>query len=420
MNREAAYAAALSGLPGMGPATLARILESHEPAGAWRAVLDGRIERPARTRRGGPGQLSLTGAQAPAVRPWSVAARRLDPLSWWAPLEQAGVRVTWRGRPDYPAALVHDPEPPGVLFWMGDLSVLDRPSVAVVGTRNATPDGLAIAFELGRDLAAAGLCVVSGLALGIDGAAHRGCLHALAHGASGAPAGVAASGVDVPYPRRHRELWQQVAAAGVILSENLPGRPAQAWRFPSRNRVIAGLARLVVVVESHACGGSLITAEAALERGVEVRVVPGPVRSPASAGSNQLLYDGPGPVRDARDVLDALGLILPDAPARPGPPAAQGLRPSGAGPSGAGPSDRADTAGPDRYVVAAGVNVAPGPAGRPEPADRAILDALGRRPATVGAIMARTGLDAGAVVRGLDRLSSDGSVTGNGGWWARI
>lgn len=433
MNREAAYAAALSGLPGMGPASLARILESHDPAGAWRAVLDGRIERPARARRAGPGQLSLTGAQAPAVRPWSVAARGVDPLSWWEPLEQAGVRVTWRGRPDYPAALVHDPEPPGVLFWMGDLSVLDRPCVAVVGTRNATPDGLAVAFELGRDLAAAGLCVVSGLALGIDGAAHRGCLHARSHGASGPPAGVAASGVDVPYPRRHRALWQQVVAAGVVISENLPGRPAQAWRFPSRNRVIAGLARLVVVVESHACGGSLITAEAALERGVEVRVVPGPVRSPASAGSNQLLYDGPGPVRNARDVLDALGLVLPDAPARTRPPAAGGVCPPGAALSGAGPSDGADTGGPDRSGVAVGVKVAPGPAGRPDPAvtgtvpaggpdpaGRAILDALGRRPATVGAIMARTGLEAGAVARSLDRLSADGLVAENGGWWARI
>ena len=406
MSREAAYAAALSGLPGMGPATLARILDAHDPEAAWRAVLAGRIERPSRTRRPAPGQLSMAESPPPVSRPWSVVARGIDPPAWWAPLEEAGVGVTWRGRSDYPAALVPDPEPPGVLFWRGDLQALDRPSVAVVGTRNATPDGLAIAFELGRDLAAAGVCVVSGLALGIDGAAHRGCLHAAARGASGPPAGVAASGVDVPYPRRHRDLWQQVSAAGVILSENLPGRPAQAWRFPSRNRVIAGLVRLVVVVESHASGGSLITAEAALERGVEVRVVPGPVRSPASAGSNQLLYDGPGPVRNARDVLDALGLVRPDPPARPAPPT--------------GPEP---PVGASAAAAAAAGSAGTGPAaasGRPDPAGPAVLDALGRRPATLGAIMARTGLDAGAVARCLDSLLAAGSVTENGGWWARI
>ena len=389
VSGQEAYAAALSGLPGMGPAALVRILADHEPQDAWQAVLAGRIERPARAGRAGPGQMSITGLRPPPSRSWSAAARRVDPPGWWAPIAGSGVGVTWRGQPDYPAALVADPEPPGVLFWRGDLSALDRPAVAVVGTRNATPDGLAVAFELGRDLAAAGVCVVSGLALGIDGAAHRGCLTAGAGAAAAPPAGVAASGVDVPYPRRHGELWRQVGRCGVILSENLPGRPPQAWRFPARNRVIAGLVSLVVVVESHARGGSLITAEAALERGVEVRVVPGPVRSPASAGSNQLLYDGPGPVRHARDVLDAIGIFRPDPPA---------------------PDTSGGRAGPER---------AGAPAGRPDPVEAAVLRALGRRPATVGDVMARAGLDAGVVARSLHRLSAAGLVAESGGWWSR-
>ncbi len=248
--------------------------------------------------------------------------------------------MTWPGRPDYPSALVNDPERPGVLFWRGDLRHLARPCVAVVGTRRATLDGRSVAFELGRDLAAAGICVVSGLALGIDGAAHAGALRsarasvARGAGAIGAgPAGVAASGVDVPYPRRHAGLWEQVVTSGVMLSETLPGRPAQAWRFPARNRIIAGLAAMVVVVESHAAGGSLITAEAAMARGIEVRVVPGPVHSSASAGSNQLLYDGPGPVRNAQDVLDGLGIFLAPRRPRSRPPA----RHAGAGGGGHAP-----------------------------------------------------------------------------------
>lgn len=193
---------------------------------------------------------------------------------------------------------------------------------------------------MGRDLAAAGICVVSGLALGIDGAAHAGALSfgqdvtgstsRRGTGATGAapapPAGVGASGVDVPYPRRQTRLWEQVAQIGVILSETPPGRPAQAWRFPARNRIIAALSQMVVVVESHQAGGSLITAEAAIYRGIDVRAVPGPVRSPASAGSNQLLHDGPAPVRNAQDVLDGLGIFLPGPERRAKGAAADGHR----------------------------------------------------------------------------------------------
>lgn len=397
---QSAHAAALAGLPGMGPAGLIAVLRDRDPLEAWEEVRAGRIGRPPRRSSSGgrpagegdPSQAALFGTGAPGGRPagpgpaWAELARRVDPVTWWSPFAAAGVGVTWPGRPDYPSALVGDPQPPGVLFWVGRLESLDRLCVAIVGTRDATPDGRTVAFEMGRDLAEAGVCVVSGLALGIDGAAHAGALAAGRGGAEGCTVGVAASGVDVPYPRRHRRLWRDVSAAGAVLSENLPGRPAQAWRFPARNRIIAGLVSMVVVVESHQCGGSLITAEAAIERGVEVRVVPGPVHSPASAGSNQLLYDGPGPVRHARDVLDALGVFRPEPPPAPSRPP-----------------------GPDRHRHPPG----------PDPASGKVLAALGWRPASTNQIMARTGLDAAGVLMALDRLVATGQVTARAGWWVR-
>jgi DNA processing protein len=262
-----------------------------------------------------------------------------------------------------------------------------------------------VAFELGRDLAAAGICVVSGLALGIDGAAHAGAL-SLGPGSSVAgPAGVAASGVDVPYPRRHAALWERVVESGVMLSETLPGRPAHAWRFPARNRIIAGLASMVVVVESHSSGGSLITAEAAVARGVEVRVVPGPVHSSASAGSNQLLYDGPGPVRNAQDVLDALGLIL--AP-RPTPGRVRGStvsrhlrRPPD------GRSSTRDGPVPDEQ------------AGSLTREERSVLDAVGWQPTLLSQVMDRTGLPVGSASRALDSLEAAGRLSREHHWWAR-
>lgn len=418
VGRDASgYAAALAGLPGMGPALLVSILRRWTPEEAWRRVCDGSIPRPG--KRGSAGQAAVGQAAAgqiawepegvPAARgakrPWSALASRIDPPGWWPRFAAAGIGVTWPGDPFYPAALVEDPQPPGVLFWRGSLDSLRRPCVAIVGTRRATPDGRAVAYEMARDLADAGICVVSGLALGIDGAAHSGALSATGGpqpsggtggdgtgAAPGVTVGVAASGVDVPYPRQHGALWERVARAGAVVSENLPGRPAQAWRFPSRNRLIAGLARMVVVVESHFHGGSLITAEAAIARGIDVRVVPGPVRSPASAGSNQLLYDGPGPVRDAQDVLDGLGIYRSGGAGLPG-------RGAGGGRAGGGTA-----------------------AGRPEmlsPAERTVIEALGWRSTTLGEIAERTSLGLAAAMRALDELSARGLVEQHGAWWAR-
>ena len=209
-------------------------------------------------------------------------------------------------------------------------------------------------------------------------------------GATGAaaapPAGVGASGVDVPYPRRQTRLWEQVAQIGVILSETPPGRPAQAWRFPARNRIIAALSQMVVVVESHQAGGSLITAEAAIYRGIDVRAVPGPVRSPASAGSNQLLHDGPAPVRNAQDVLDGLGIFLP------------------------GPERRA------KGASAAGRRVGRVPL---DPEVRRVLDAVLWRPCSFNHILANSKVPVSAVARALDWLEAEGWVSRHGDWWVR-
>jgi len=375
----AAYAAALAALPGIGPVTLVGLLTRHDPQTAWARVLAGAERRP------GP----RTGAAAGAGRtptPWAVAAGRADVAGRWAALVEAKIGVTWIGHAQYPAVLAVDPDPPGVVFWRGDLDALDRLCVAIVGTRRCTHYGREVAAELGQDLAGAGVCVVSGLALGIDGAAHGGALEA---GGAG-PVGVAASGVDVVYPRRHAHLWARVTAAGAIISETAPGHQAQAWRFPARNRIIAGLARVVVVVESHAGGGSLLTVDAALDRGIDVAAVPGPVHSPASTGTNQLLVDGARPVRHAGDVLQALGDL------RPWPPPAQLPLPGTE-------IDTARAAPPDRLDAGA----------------QRVLDAVDWTPTPVGTVAGRTGLAIAPLSMALHRLEGLGLVRDGGGWWER-
>lgn len=418
-------ATALASLPAMGPAGLVALLGAGEPAEAWARVVAGEILRPEPRRRS-----SDRGVRRSS---WAELARRMDVAALAERCRASGIEVTWWGDARYPERLLRDPQPPGVLFWRGDLSRLDLPCVALVGTRRATPDGRATAFELGRDLAAAGICVVSGLALGIDGAAHAGALSVEGAGT----VGVAASGVDTPYPPQHAALWERVAGGGAVCSETPPGVSAQAWRFPSRNRVIAGLSRLVVVVESHVRGGALLTAEAALARGVEVAAVPGPVRSPASAGTNQLLADGPAPVRHAGDVLDILGRVDDWPPAdhrrRPRPPRSRaGGRAAASlpfGPSAAAEGLPADATGP----VAVGVARPGAPGGSPMPAPpragrledlpptaRLVLEAVDWRSTSLNRIVEVAGLPIGQVAAILDDLEAAGLVASDGSWWRRL
>jgi len=217
----------------------------------------------------------------------------------------------------YPARLRTIPDPPPVLWLRGGgaLPGCTR-TVAVVGSRAASAYGLSVARQLGHDLARAGIVVVSGLARGCDAAAHRGALEA-----GGPTIGVVGCGADVVYPREHAALYDEVAAAGGVVSELPPGTPPLPIHFPLRNRLISGLAAAVVIVEASERSGSLITASCALEQGREVMAVPGNVLTDRHTGCHDLLRDGAGLVQSARDVLEALGWAAAGALARPGGPA---------------------------------------------------------------------------------------------------
>lgn len=375
-----AWAIALSMLPGCGQQRLRTLLDAAggDPERAWRAI---RGNRPHdlgdRAERWASGRGALLFAR------WSSAANGLDVPGAWNRVTATG-GVWLHGAADYPAQLVEDPDPPPVLFWQGECEALAGPAVALVGTRRCTSYGSDVARELGRDLAAAGVSVVSGLALGIDGAAHEGALAA----AAAAPIAVVGSGLDVVYPPRHRALWRRVADAGLLLSEAPPGAAPEPWRFPRRNRILAALSTVVVVVESHASGGSLSTVKAAAERGVAVMAVPGSVRSPSSAGTNRLLADGVAPVTDAEDVLVALSL--------------EGAHRVAACPSPPGTTDSA-----------------PGVAADLEP-ESPVLAAVDWTPTATEDVLRRTGLSISEVSTALTRLEVQGRVKRRGGWWERV
>ena len=224
----------------------------------------------------------------------------------------ADTSVVLFGDSTYPERLRNDLDPPPALFVRGDVRRLGRIGVAVVGTRHATEYGRSVASELGRDLTASGVDVVSGLALGVDAAAHRGALAARQDDPEGrgVPVGVVASGLDVVYPRANGGLWKAVADHGLVIGESPPGTSPDRFRFPLRNRIIAGLAHVAVVVESRTAGGSMITVDEALKRDVPVMAVPGATTTRASDGTNQLLRDGALIATSADDVLAVLGLEL--------------------------------------------------------------------------------------------------------------
>src|SRR5882672_2821524 len=202
----------------------------------------------------------------------------------------------------YPAALTTIADPPPVLWTRGRPDALGVPAVAIVGSRAASPYGLAVAERLAADLAARGLVIVSGLARGVDSAAHRGAL-----AAGGVTVAVLGSGVDVMYPPEHAALAKEIDVRGAVISELVPGTPPQQWFFPLRNRIISGLSRAVVVIEASDKSGSLITARCALEQGRDVLAVPGNVLSGRNRGGHALLRDGAKIVETADDILEELG-----------------------------------------------------------------------------------------------------------------
>ncbi|HTT11690.1 MAG TPA: DNA-processing protein DprA [Burkholderiaceae bacterium] len=219
--------------------------------------------------------------------------------------------------PDYPAALLECPDPPTVLFACGRRTLLATPALAIVGSRSCTQQGRETAEAFARTLTHGGLSIVSGLAVGIDAAAHRGALQAAEQGAGASTVAILGTGIDVVYPPGHRDLADAVRGRGLLLSEFVPGTPALARNFPRRNRIIAGLARGVLVVEAALRSGSLITARLAGELGREVFAIPGSIHSPTARGCHRLIKDGAKLVESAQDVLEELHLPAPATSRRP-------------------------------------------------------------------------------------------------------
>ncbi len=277
----------------VGPATFHRLVAEHGGVAAALAAL--------------PGIARGAGVEGYETCPPAVVAREL------ADGRKVGATPLLWGQPGYPVALMELADAPPVLWALGDLSLLMRPMVAMVGARNASSLGLRMALRLAEGVGEAGQVVVSGLARGIDAEAHRAAL----------PTGtvaVLAGGVDVAYPEENSTLLAEIAQAGCVVSEQPPGCQPQTRHFPMRNRIISGLARAVVVVEAAARSGSLITAKDAADQGREVLAVPGHPFDARAAGCNQLLRDGATLVRGPQDVLEALRLPAPGQPRLVSPP----------------------------------------------------------------------------------------------------
>lgn len=290
---EVGVLAILAGLSGMGPRRLRLLLAHLDPIDAFHALAD-------------PGGLPSDLADFYSIdlrRGWAVAVRSCNLEQVATNCAELGLRAAAFGSAQYPRLLLADPVPPAVMFWRGELQCLAERRVGIVGTRNPTRSGVATAGTLAQELAEAGIAVVSGLARGIDGAAHRGALSA-----RGPVIAVVGNGPDKAYPASHRDLWQQVCDHGLLITEWPPGVPPDSYRFPMRNRILAALSEVVVVVESRERGGSLSTVREASLRGIPVMAVPGSLHTRASAGTNQLLCDGAPPVTCTEDVLVALGL----------------------------------------------------------------------------------------------------------------
>lgn len=250
--------------------------------------------------------------------PDEMRAQIAKTLAW---ANQTGNRLLTLADQDYPRALLTIPDPPTLLYAKGRVDLLSRPAIAIVGSRNATLQGMQNAGRFAQSLGAAGLTVVSGLALGIDAAAHEA-----ACGVSpGSTVAITGTGLDLVYPARHRALAHKIAEQGCLLSEYPLGTPAIAANFPRRNRLISGLSLGVLVVEAALQSGSLTTARSALEQGREVFAIPGSIHSPLAKGCHQLIRQGAKLVESAQDILEELRWTVPATAAACAPPASPAI-----------------------------------------------------------------------------------------------
>lgn len=305
------------------------------------------------------------------------ATAGIDAARRWA--DEAGRRILTLADPDYPRSLLEIPDPPSVLYVRGRHELLARPALAIVGSRNPTPQGIENAEQFATALSAAGLTIASGLALGIDAAAHRGALRT--------PAGTVAfvgTGIDRIYPARNHALALEIGEQGCIVSELPLGSPVMAANFPRRNRLISGFARGVLVVEAAPQSGSLITARLAAEQGREVFAIPGSIHSPQARGCHTLIKQGAKLVETAQDVLEELCWpVVEPAAAPPATP------------------DRPDEVPADERTR--------------------VLDALGHDPCAVDTLVERSGLTAEALSVMLLHLELDGRVASlPGGRYQRL
>lgn len=288
-------------------------------------------------------------------------------------IESSGARLLRRGDAAYPAQLDAIADPPPLIFALGDIELLHAAQVAVVGSRHPTAAGRTLSVRIAGDLARHGLVITSGLAQGIDAAAHEA-----AFAAGGRTIAVCGTGLDICYPARHRALFERIARDGLVVSEFAPGTPPRAANFPQRNRIISGLSRGVVVIEAAARSGSLITARHALAQGREVFAVPGSPLNPLAAGCLALIRQGAALVRDAADILPEIGI-----------PIEKNLL-------------------EDQLVDQ--TNSQPGKSPWLDKDYEMLLDALGFEPSTVDDLVGRTGLGAGSVASMLLILELEGRV----------
>ena len=342
------------------------------------------------------GEAALRRAGVPAAAAAALAASEPEAvgraLAWAA--ARPGRHLLAFDDPRYPERLRDLADPPLVLHVAGDPEVLALPQVAVVGSRRPTPAGRETAREFARALAASGLVVTSGLALGVDGAAHEGALGAEGAGAGGLTVAVCATGLDRVYPAAHAALAARIVqGGGALVSEMPPGTPPRPGLFPRRNRIIAALAHGVLVVEAGVRSGSLITARLALELGREVMAVPGSIHNPLARGCNALIRQGAKLVETAADVLEEIAPRLGEAAARL-------RRPAPAGPAPAAAPDAGASGDPD-YAR--------------------LLAAMEETPLAVDVLVERTGLTPGEVSSMLLILELEGRVASTaGGLYARV
>jgi DNA processing protein len=287
-NSETAFWLAVSSVPYIGPARIERLLHTFGSLSvAWSA--------PAEELRVALESRSLSALLA--------ARSRIDPAGELERLGRLGIRAVHPGHPSYPRLLAEISGRPSILYVRGELVPADDASVAIVGTRRATPYGRQAAERIAAELAQAGITVVSGLARGVDAVAHRAALEA-----GGRTIAVLGSGPDVIYPAEHGRLAEQILESGAILSEFPPGAKPDAQNFPARNRIVSGMTLGTLIVEAPARSGALITASFAGDQGREVFVIPGSIFAQTAEGTNALLRDGARLVRDGADILEDLGL----------------------------------------------------------------------------------------------------------------